>query len=164
MAYATSADIRKHFDERDVASLVSDSNAAVDLGDLAADVNLQAALDSASGVVEADLLTGGLYTAADLAALTGNPLAMLVEMTCVLAFVRLARRRGGRLSDDQQAMLDETEDRLKRLRQGVNIFGIDANVTASTADLVHATPTTVDRASLVRDRTHNYFPQRTFAR
>jgi len=160
--YATSADIRKQFDERDIAELVSDANTAVALVDLAADPNLTDALTKASGIIEADLLTSGVYTVAQLTALTGNAAALLVEMTCVLAFVRLVRRRGGGLSEAQQALLDETTERLERLRKGVNIFGLDATVAAGTPELKHATPTTVNRARLVRDRTHHFYPQRTY--
>lgn len=164
MAYATPAQMRIRYDERTLSELVADDNTAVDLGDLNTDTNLLAMLDDASGMVDAALLTGGLYTAAQLSGLTGNAAALLVRLTCHLAFTLLEERRNGPDPERFDKRHDWAEQQLEKLRKGINLFGLDAHIAASKGDLSHVTSTTVDRANLVRDRTHHFYPQRTYSR
>ncbi|MEK9810000.1 MAG: phage protein Gp36 family protein, partial [Candidatus Nanopelagicales bacterium] len=108
MAYAAASDMQLRFDERTLAELVSDTDVAIDTADLATDTKLAAALDDASGVIDAALLTGGRYSAASLSGLTGNSLALLKRLCCVLAMTFLRQRRvGGFPSDVQQIEADQ---------------------------------------------------------
>lgn len=87
-----------------------------------------AMLAAASGRVEEYVLTGGRYSPADLAALTGNAAARLKELVCELAFFRLKNRRWPTVGD--KGLADVLES-LERLAQGVTIFGTVEAVAAS---------------------------------
>lgn len=158
MAYATVADMRERFDERTLSELVSDSGAAVDLADLNTDTNALTALDDASGIVEAALIVGGRYTAAQLAALTGNSLALLKRIVCQLAASQLEQRRFDFDPDRYERFTAWALEQLDKLRRGENLFNLDDNVSASQASL--ETPSLAQRNTpgLIRDRTQNYYP------
>lgn len=167
MAYAAASDMQLRFDERTLAELVSDTDAAIDTADLATDNKLAAALDDASGVIDAALLTGGRYSASDLSGLTGNALALLKRLTCVLAMTFLRQRRPGAFpSDLQQVEADQkwADERLDLLRKGVNVFGLDDAIAAGNVSREPLTPSNVATASLIRDQTNNFYPQRVYAR
>jgi len=165
MAYATADDMRARFDERSLAEIVSDNDTSVALGDLATDTNMQAALDDATGMVDASLLMGQQYTPTDLASLTGTSLALLVRLTCTQALIFLRQRRG--YVADQDSMEREQkwiDDVLQRLKRGANVFNITATLESGVASREIVTPRAVDRAQLMRDRTNNYFPNRALSR
>lgn len=166
MAYADAADMQLRFDVRTLVELVSDTDAAIDTADLATDTKLAAALDDASGVIDAELLTGGRYSTADLAGLTGTSLALLKRLTCVLAMDFLRQRRPGRFPVDlQQSEADQkwANERLELLRRGVNVFGLDEAIAAGNVAREPLTPTHVQTASLIRDQTQNFYPHRVYA-
>jgi phage gp36-like protein len=163
MAHASPADMRRRYDERSLAELVNDSNSAVDLGDLATDPNLLVALDDASGDVDAALLAGGRYTTAQLAALTGSSLSLLKRITCHLAWSFLEERRNGAAPQHFEERTSWVDKKLELMRKGHNIFNLEVVIDAGQAELKHLTITAVHRANLVRDRTHRYYPQRTYA-
>lgn len=158
MAYATPADLRARFDERTISELVSDDGSAVALGDLNTDTNVLAALDDASGMVEAALLFAGRYTTEQLGALTGNSLALLKRIVCHLAAGLLENRRFDFDPDRYDRMTSWANEQLEKLRSGANLFDLDDNIEATKASL--ETPSLAQRAEpgLVRDRTRNYYP------
>lgn len=167
MAYATADDMRARFDERSLAEIVADDNSAVDLGDLSTDTNMLAALDDASGMVDAALLTGGQYTPANLSALTGTSLALLKRLTCTQAMLFLKQRRGGGYPSEMEAIERDqkwVDDMLTRLKRGANVFNVAEVLDAGVAEREVITVNSVDRAQLMRDRTQNYYPKRAFPR
>jgi len=167
MAYATADDMRARFDERSLAEIVADDNSAVDLGDLSTDTNMLAALDDASGMVDAALLTGGQYTPANLSALTGTSLALLKRLTCTQAMLFLKQRRGGGYPSEMEAIERDqkwVDDMLTRLKRGANVFNVAEVLDAGVAEREVITVNSVDRAQLMRDRTQHYYPQRAFPR
>lgn len=165
MAYASAADMRARFDERSLAEIVADDDTSVDLGDLATDTNMLAALDDASGMVDAAVLTGQQYTTTQLDALTGQSLALLKRLTCTQALIFLKQRRGY-IADQDAIDRDQkwVDDMLQRLKRGANVFNVTDNLEASIPSREIVTPRAVERAQLMRDRTHNYFPDRALSR
>lgn len=140
MSYALPADLLARYDARTVGNLVSDNNVAVDPAGLLVNANLQAALDSASGQIEAAVLQGGMYQVTDLNALTGNSQAYLVQICCEIAFARLYDRRPYVDAGNRRAeALKAAEEKLNQLRTGVNIFNVPANLAAGQASIT--TPT-----------------------
>lgn len=162
MAYATPSDMRKRYDERQLAELVSDTDGSVELVDLDADENLLTSLSDASGNVNAALLTGNRYQVSDLEGLTGDALGDLKRIVCTQAFVYLRQRRGGGYQGDLDAIeRDEKqiEGRLDLLRRGINVFNLVDQKDSNPAP-VQFLPSLVDSANLLRDRTQNYYPMR----
>lgn len=167
MAYATSNDMQTRYDVRSLAEMVSDTDAAVAVDDLDTDPILAAVLDDASGEIDAALLTGGRYLPSQLEALTGNAAAHLIRLTCTLAICFLRKRRpGGFQSDIQQNEADEkwAQDRLDRLARGIDVFDVGTLLSAGTPGLASMTPAIVQTAQLLRDRTRNTYPGRTYRR
>lgn len=159
MAYASSSDLAARFDERTIKDLASDTGAPVT--DISTSGRVTAALDDASGRVDSAMLVGGMYSTDQLAALTGNSLAMLKRITCELAMVYLVEARPGRYASDQLEKQKETcEDFLDRLRKGERLFNVQAAIDAGKPTIDG--PTTVDytRLQLIPDRTNNFYPAR----
>ena len=162
MAYASSADLTARFDSQIIRDLASDSGTQVEEGDLATDVKVQAALDDASGRVEAALTVARIYSTDDLDALTGNSLAMLKRIVCELAMAFLIGRRQEKMLDEGlQRVEQKSEEYLDRLRKGERLFG--ANEEAQDAGLPTVggmTAVEYNNLNLIPDRTHNYYPRR----
>lgn len=163
MAYATVPDLTLRYDARAVGDLCSDEGTSVSVAGLDAHPVVDAALDDASGTIDAALMVGGQYTPTDLANLTGNSLSTLVRITCDLAMVNLLQRRGFAETDRLKAMRDLAESQLERLRQGINVF----NIPDRGPDTIGTTgPTVVEFGdlNLLPDRTRHYFPARPVQR
>lgn len=160
MSYATPADLILRKSSLTIGQLVSETGTAVAEGSLAADTKVLAALESASGAIDAALLQAGRYTPTQLSALTGNSLAYLKHMTCEIAMAYLFAIKPTFSSDDYKAALEVHDLYLERLRKGENIFNIEAVIDAGTPK--HFTPSveSVVTKSFVRDRTRNYYPHR----
>jgi len=157
MAYATEAQLKERFDNRLLGQLGSDSGQAWDAN---CSTNIAAALDDASGMIEAALLMGGRYTTADLSGLTGNSAKYLVRITCDIAISMLMERR--KYSDDDARVhaLEKTEEHLEMLRKGSHIFNIPAVVAAgSIHGEVGPTMVELENSSLIRYRTKHYYPR-----
>ena len=160
MSYSSPSDLILRFDPRDLGDLCGDDGVQVSRIDLLTDPNLQAALDDASGAIDAALLAGGRYSAADLAALSGNSQALLKRICCELALAYLWARRPLYRAEDRQAATETAEKSLERLRKGENVFNVAENIDASTPTIDGPTSVTYDNLNLIRDRTRNYYPAR----
>lgn len=161
MAYATADDMVIHCDSRNLCELVSDNDEAVDVGTLSDNAVLAAFMEAAEGEINADILTGNRYSIDELEAMTGSGSAMLKQMVCHMAFIRLMRRRGK--WDEETAKWEESlTARRNDLRKGLAVFPLRKSLEAGNAALVAATPLTVQTAGLLRDRVPNYYPRRTF--
>ncbi len=160
MAYATTAQMLERFDARPIGDMVDDTDQQVPADELLTNPVLIAMLDDASGDIDAALSVGGMYTAADLASLTGNSAKHLVRITCEIAYAYLLRRRGIVPADEHQAAMELAESHLERLRQGVNVFNVPQREDAALIDTAGPSAVTFENMNLIRDRTHNYFPER----
>lgn len=158
MSYAEYTDLETRYDAREIKQLSSDtetpsasSNNAVVL----------AALEDASGDIDAALLKGGRYTVAQLAALTGNSLAKLKRMCCELAMVYLMERRPELTTEQVERHAAIRKRHLDPLRLGEDVFSIDAAIDAGK--MSHDGPTSVEVSYLNLTRSYSeghYYPRR----
>jgi phage gp36-like protein len=143
-AYATPADLLKRYDARTVGQLVSDNGISSNRQDLQDHPVLLAMLEDASGEIDSAVLQAKRYSTADLAALTGNTLALLKRITCTIAFGLLWERRPW--SDDEddgrQQAQKRARDLLADLRKGVAVFDVEA---AEEAGLPAVETTSIQR-------------------
>jgi len=160
-SYAEPADLVKRFDAREVAQLASDTGEPV--GSVTLDPVVLLALEDASGDIDSALLAAGRYTADDLEGLEGNSLALLKRMTCELAMVYLMERRPD-LSEEQTRRHEAIRKRhLEPLRQGVNVFGLEATVEAGQPSVEGPTVQEVAQLNLIKTHSEGrYYPRRRF--
>lgn len=164
-AYASPADLIVRKDARTLGDLVSDSGVRVAAEDLEDDANIQAALDDASGIVDASLLQGKRYTVSDLEGLAGNSLAYLKRLVCDIAFWLLWERRPSYGLDDpgREQAWERQRAALKSLRSGEEIFAVDQVPEAGLPDTASPTLASLHRANLVTDRARGrLYPARFF--
>ena len=161
MAYATAQNLLDRYDKSIINDLVSDEGTRLSYSDLLVDTKLLAALDDASGEVDAALLVGGRYSATDLSGLTGNALATLVRITCEIAIGFLYNRRPMFRVEDADRWAERTRAHIDRLRTGENVFNIAANITAGNPTLDGPTSIDYRRLNLIPERTKNYYPHRS---
>lgn len=160
MAYATVAQLIDRKSSQTIGDLVSDDGSPVLEGDLATNSKVLAALDSASGAIEAAVFAGNRYTAADLAGLVGNSAAYLVSITCDLAMAFLFARKPTHDIDDYKAAMDLQDSHLERLRQGKHVFNVAEVEAAGVPSVALPSVVQVTGLNLIRDRTQNYYPAR----
>lgn len=157
MSYADPSDLACRFDEQTLKDIASDTGEPV--ADITGDTNILAALEDASGEVDAALQVAKTYSAADLAALTGNSLGLLKRIVCEKAMVFLLARRPEKFASDFfEAMYKRSEDYLERIRSGTRVFDVDNNKDAGLPTLDG--PHTVDwqNLNLITARTRNFYP------
>lgn len=161
MAYAAASDLIARKDSRVLGDLVSDDDTRVAEGSLAANTYVTAALDDASGDIDAALLVGNRYTAADLSGLTGNSLALLKRITCEIAMFHLLGRRPEINADTWEHYAKVRENLLEPLRRGDAVFGdIEASRNAGAPDVDGPSTDDYNDLNLIRDRVTGYFPRR----
>ncbi|MGD9644317.1 MAG: hypothetical protein AB7U73_01305 [Pirellulales bacterium] len=158
-SYASAADLLARHDARTVGDLAGDIGVPIRGPDLAAHPNVATALQRASGTIEAALLAGGRYTAADLAGLTDNALEWLKGLVCDQAFVFLARRRPDYLVEMTEAITSYVESELDALRSGKHILPIAKAVEASVPTSGGPTTVEINQMNLRRNRATGYFPR-----
>lgn len=159
MSYATAADLIARFDANTIADLASDTGEPA--GDISAAPRVLTALEDASGRVDAACMVSDLYTAADLAALTGNGLALLKRIVCDIALANLLGARPEKYGTEFFKAIDErAEEYLERLRKGARLFPIQAQKDAGlpSVDGPSAVDIDEDHLNLVTSRTHNFYP------
>jgi hypothetical protein len=144
---------------------VSDGGIEADETDLLdngtdAGLRVQAALDSAAGMIEASTLRGGRYSVDDLAGLTGNSAAFLKLIECEIAMAILFARKPLYQVDDYKAALELQDMYLSQLRKGETIFNIEANAEAGTPSYSSPSVVEVQQLGLIRDVARPYYPAR----
>jgi len=162
MAYASSSDLSARFDVRIISDLASDDGTQITEDALATNSKVVAALADASGRIDSALTVARIYSTADLAALTGNSLALLKRITCELAMAFLIGRRQEKFLDEAIARVEQkSEEYLDRLRKGERLFGGSEEAKDAGLPSVDG-PTAVDYSNLnlLPDRTHHYYPSR----
>ena len=160
MAYATPADLLKRYDARTLGDLAGDTGVRVSSVALLTDPNVEAALDDATGQINASVLRAGRYQVADLAALTGDVAAYLIRITCDIALANLWHRRPYADNDGRTDALDRAERHLKELREGQAVFNIAENIEMGNPTTGGPTLVELRRLNLLRDRTQNFYPLR----
>ena len=136
MPYATPADLIERFDARIIASVVLDDGSTENVALLPANTKVLNALSEASGDINTAILKGDRYQVSDLEALTGDDKQSLVGLCCVMAFLKLMRRRMY-AADEQKKyaeMIRERDEMLKLLRDGSAVFNIQAAHEAGLPD------------------------------
>lgn len=151
------------FDARTVGQLVSDTGQSVPPASLATNTAVLAALEDASGEIDAALMQGQRYSAADLAALTGNSLAYLKRICCQIAMARLWERRPYLDEEGAEKALNMARQALDRLRKGENLFAVEDNLAASVPSIETPSVTSIENLNLVVDRArgwNGFYPAR----
>lgn len=132
MAYADHSDMIARYDSRRLGQLVKDDGSQATEAELDGDEKLTAILSDASGKVNAAVMRGGRYSAADLAALDGDNLALLKRLVCDLAYGMLVQRRGFSSEEvrSQVPGYRDAEQALTDLADGVRIFATEDAIRA----------------------------------
>lgn len=163
MAYAAVADLQEYYDWREIGDMISDSKEQVSALDQTTPGNmyntrLSRFLDRASGEVEAAVLRGGRYTAADLAGLTGNARELLRGIVCEFVVLYLFERKPFYKPELLEQFRKAKTERLQLLASGENIFGgIPAVVEAGKPQIDGpSTETYSNYLNLITDRVRGY--------
>ena len=147
------------YDELTIKDLVSDTGEPV--ADVTDDERVLAALEDASGRMDAAVLVSKIYTPTQLSALTGNSLALRKRICCQLAMAYLMGRRLERYgAESLKAANDAAEDYLERLRKGERLFAVDALIDAGLPEIDGPSTTQYRTLNLIPDRTKNFYPSR----
>ena len=162
MSYATPTDLIARKDSRSLGDLVNDDNTRADETALATNTKLQAALDDASGEIDSALLQGQRYAATDLAALTGNSLALLKRICCDIAFGLLYQRRPEFESEEESEIAQSrARKHLKMLRSGEHVFDVPAVEQAGLPEITGASRVTIQNLNMIVDQARcHYYPPR----
>lgn len=158
MSYATGDDLVARYDVDLVGDLATDDREPLDPVAVPNHPHVASALADASGEIDAALLSGGRYTAADLSSLTGNSLNHLKRVTCAIAMSHLFERRAGLHEDQAEKIAKKAREFLTALRRGENVFGIPAVIDAGTIECEGVTAVEMDNLNLLPDRMPRYFP------
>ncbi len=145
--YCTGAVLVQLYDWRVLSQLLSDTDAPLATSGTVATAALPF-LKAASGKVEMAAFTGGRYTAADLAALTGNMQAKLQRLVADIAVEEIYRRRGTQ-QVEPLPQFEEAGEVLEALANGWVIFGIAEVIDASTMDHTTDSAQDVENRNLV---------------
>lgn len=157
--YASYQDFTDRFDERTLEDLSTDTGNVPD--DAGNERSICAALLTGSGRVDAAVLVGKIYSVADLDALTGNSLALLKDITCMIAMSIMLRRRPGAYDAEfVKMMMEDAEKYLDQLRKGERLFNVDDVVGAGNPTIDGPSSTDYNRLNLIPDRTNNFYPNR----
>lgn len=156
MAYADPTDLATYFDVNVISDLASDDGTPVQ--DYTTDGNITAALSAASGQINAAVMVGEIYVAADLSALTGDDLQLLKEICCQLAMAKLIRRRPEKYGNESyQQYVKDAEEYLDRLRKGERLFNLAAQAGAGIPEIDGPTIVTVTNNNLITSRSRNFY-------
>jgi phage gp36-like protein len=161
-AYADAADLLLRYDRRTVGELLSDTGEPLTPAQIASDTKLAAILEDASGQVEAAMLCGKRYEPSDLAALTGNSLALLKKIVCVIAIADLFERRPEIHLETAKLYYEKAKGYLEDLRTGRNIFNLsdESAANASLPDTDGPTALEYETLNLLPEQMIRYFPNR----
>lgn len=142
-------------DARIVGDCLADLGARVTAAECLTHANVQAALDYASGEIEAACLVAGKYTPTDLAALTGMSAAFLQGLCCDLAVWHLLVRRYPTVQPTEAYKL--AQEMLSRLRLGERIFGLQEQADAGLPNTTYTTQANIDTQRLNTTLSSRYF-------
>ena len=156
MAYATAQDLIDRFDQRLLADMASDTGTPE--SDLSTNARVLAALEDASGRIEAALRSGNRYLPSDLSGLSGSSQSYLKRITCALALGYLVQSDIARLDEGTQKTIEEAERVLDLLRKGVDVFGVDRLIEAGTPKADGPTAVKRQELRLLPTRVRRFYP------
>lgn len=131
-AFATAADMVARYDVRTLGDLCGDDGHRIPEEDLAINVPMTKALQTATGKIKAAVLRAERYTTAELDALTGESKQYLIELTCQIAFWCLWKRKPYKDDQQRKEIKQDADDALELLRKGDHVFDIDRQKDAGT--------------------------------
>jgi hypothetical protein len=147
MGYATVDDFTNAFDEQTIRDLASDTGIAVE--SLATSTAVTSALDAGAGRIEAACFVGKMYSADDLAGLTGHSAALMYLMS----------RRPEKYGTDFFKAIDERiESYLKELREGARLFVTENAQDAGLPEVDGPSALVFQRLNLITQRTQRFYP------
>lgn len=163
MAYATGNDLISRYDADLVGDLATDDREELQRSAIPGHPNVLAALDDASGELDASMLAGGRYRPAQLAQLASNPQlsthSHLVRITCSLAMSLLCERRPDRVNMELAESYRKTaKAHLESLRRGENVFGIQDVVESGVIEIATVSTLDIEDLNLIPQRMPRYFP------
>ena len=155
----------KRVDRIAVAKLASDSATGVPVPDanLATDLNIEAALRDASGLVESAAMNAARYKKADLeliVATTCNSQGILFRMVSDLAWTFLYERRPN-MNFTPPASLTRSMEWLQLLSEGKRIFAFTETQDATTLERVEASESDVFERNGVVVQARAYYGNRS---
>lgn len=133
-AWLSVTEFLKRYDPRAVGDLCADDETRISEANLATDENLLAAIKDSCGEIESACLRGEIYSAADLAALTGVSQGKLYRITSDLTMAYLWDRRGDGDRNNLPAYYYRAMEALDQLAKGIRIFSF-----AEQAEAGHTT-------------------------
>lgn len=156
MAYLTRAEFLDRYDPRRVGSLVSDNDTRVPQATMeAGDDILDAILADAESFINSALHASDRYEETDLAALTGDDLAILKRLNADIAYGLLIQRRGhvGSVLETEAPGYSFAMQFLQMLRTGERVLNI-ATAKRAGNPTNQKLSTKIDR---VTDKSDRYF-------
>lgn len=162
-AFADYSDMIARYDARNLGNMCSDDGNRIEESELSSNSKMTAALDTATGWVKSAVQQGYRYKDEQLAALTGEGLSLLKDITCQVAYWVLMRRKPYQKEDDiRRVYKEEADDLLEKLRTGLYVLDV---ATAQDAGLPEADGVTrieiQNNWNLVADRARGrYYPGR----
>ncbi len=160
MLLAQPTDMIARFDVRLLSQLCNDTNSPVSSTGLLTDPNLNAALEDASGVVLSALYTSYKYQDTDIENLDTQSSALLTRITCDIAFIYLAQRRGYEY-EDKMPMIQDSYMLLQKLRNGERVLNVAGNEEAGLTATDYIGVVEQAQVGLVT-AAYRYFPQGTY--
>lgn len=166
-AWLTAADLLVDGDERVIGEFLSDDGSGLTRDEILASAILT---DSANGIlaramgrVEAAALSGGRYTATDLAGLTAGSRAHLKEIGSVVALSILVKRRIGLHAEYAKACWDLAETHLESLRTGKELFTLGDGTVEAAAVVDTSLIDYLDYQDIntLADQCYKRFPERS---
>lgn len=153
MAFATAQDMLDRIDNRWLCKLILDDQTAATTSQFLASARTAAALEDSAGIIVAHTLQGGRYATADLEALTGPSLGLLIRMNVDLAAALLAEARQVPLQDVEKTIpgYGRTLQLLSQLQLGNIVFDIQTAIDAGSPKLAR------NKAGYLVDNMGRYF-------
>lgn len=158
-AYATPANLQTYCDWREIGNLVKDANEEESANDQLTDPIIISCLNRAAGEIETALMVSGMYSIANLQALTGNSLEVLIGTNCDGALYWIYRRKPLMFPDKLKTYKEQFYETLEKLKTGENVFNLIANINAGTPEAFGLTIVEEARSGLVAYKPNmHYFP------
>lgn len=161
LPYCSGLQFLDRYDVRTVAQCLPDTNADMDLLQVAASPRLKKLLMGSSGKFEAAVLKGGKYTLADLALLTAcNMGEWIADIVADLTAPKVLGRRFMEFADADER-LKEAKDVLTELAEGNLIFGLQETIDAGHIDDHVETPAEVEQRNMITFQADRYLGTRS---
>ena len=159
MPYATGDDLVARYDIDVIGDLASDERETLERRDVSGHPHVLAALEDASGEVDAALLAGGRYSAEQLETLSGSAASYLKSIVCGLAMAALHERRPEACEADLiERLTKKAKDAIQSLRRGENVFGIPEVVDATRTELSGPSAMDLRNRNGLAERMGRFFP------